>query len=253
MIQAFIVVLREGFEAFLIVAIILAYLEKTRQFSLKPPVYWGIAASVIASAGMGWLIYQGVNGPLWEGIFGLVSAFMVAGMVVHMWRTAPHLKKDMEAGLHKATVEKAGAAAWFGVFLFTVLMITREGMETALLILQIHEPQILTGIFFGIAAAGSLAMLWAKFGHRINLKAFFQVTAIFLMLFVVQILIYSFHEFSEAGILPNSEHFHAITEVISPDGLYGKWFSLAMVGVCALWLLAVSILDCVNPKTKPLA
>lgn len=241
MIQAFIVVLREGFEAFLIVAIITAYLKRTRQFALLPAVYWGIFTSVIASAGMGWLIYDGINGPLWEGILALVSAFMIAGLVWHMWKTGPHLVSDMESGLQKATMQRAGGAAWFGVFSFTTLMITREGMETALLMIQVQDPQIWAGIFLGIAAAGSLALMWAKFGHRINLKLFFQVTAVFLFLFVLQVLMYAFHEFSEAGILPNSEAFHTATEPYSADGLYGKWFSLGMVVICAVWLLAASL------------
>ncbi len=251
MMQAFIVILREGFEAFLIVAIIAAYLKKTNQTVLLPAVYWGIGASVAASAGMGYLLYQGVNGPFWEGVFGLVSAVMVAGLVIHMWKTAPHLKSDMESGIRKATAEKAGLGAWLGVFAFTVLMIAREGMETALLILQIHEAEILSGIFLGILAASAMALLWARFGHRINLKAFFQVTAIFLLMFVVQILIYSFHEFTEAGIIPNSEFLHAATEPFSPDGLYGKWFSLGMVFICAGWLAVTSIFYRPKPKLVP--
>lgn len=249
MIQAFIVVLREGFEAFLIVAIILAYLNKSGQRSLIPAVYWGIGASVMASGGMGWLLYQGVNGPLWEGIFGVVSAFLVAGLVIHMWRTAPHLKKDMEAGLREATAQKAGRGAWMGVFVFTVFMISREGMETALLILQIiGDPQVLTGIGLGVLGAVAFAVLWEKFQHLINLKIFFQTTAVFLMVFVLQILIYSFHEFTEAGLLPNSEFLHAATEPYSPDGLYGKWFSVGMVAVCALWLAGASLAEKLRPK-----
>ena len=248
MIQAFIVVLREGFESFLIVAIILAYLRKTNHLSLMPAVYWGVAASVLASAGMGFLLYQGMNGPFWEGVFGLVSAVMVTALVIHMWRTAPHMKKDMESTLQKATDKKAGAGAWSAVFLFTVLMIAREGMETALLILQIHEPKILSGIFLGLLAAASMAFVWARFGYLINLKLFFQVTAIFLLLFVLQILIYSFHEFTEAGVLPNSEFLHASTEPFSPEGLYGKWFSLGMVLICAVWLALASLGECLAKK-----
>ena len=154
-----------------------------------------------------------------------------------MWRTAPHLKKDMEHRLTEVTKGKPRKAAFFGVFLFTLFMISREGMETALLLLQIHEPRIVAGIFLGVLAAGGMAFLWACFGHLIDIKLFFQVTAIFLFLFVLQILIYSFHEFTEAGIFPNSEALHTATEPFSPEGLYGKWFSLVMVGGCGLWLV----------------
>ena len=123
-----------------------------------------------------------------------------------------------------------------GVFIFTVLMIAREGMETALLLLQIHEPRIVAGVTLGVLAAAGMSFLWTRFSSLINLKLFFQVTAIFLLLFVGQILIYSFHEFTEAGIFPHSEALHAATEVFSPEGLYGKWFSLGMVFICAVWL-----------------
>ena len=84
---------------------------------------------------------------------------------------------------------------------------------------------------------------WARLGHLINVKRFFQVTGIFLLLFMVQVAIYSFHEFAEAGLLPNSEVLHAATEKFSPDGLYGKWFSVAMLSVCAAWLLGALLLD----------
>lgn len=241
MLQSFIIILREGFEAFLIVAIILAYLNKTHHYSLAPAVYWGIGASVLASACMGWLLYQGFNGPFWEGVFGLVSAVFVTVFIVHMLNTAPHLKHEMETGLHKAVTGKAASSAWLGVFTFTVFMITREGMETVLLILQVQDPQIWTGIFLGVAASAGMAYLWVRYNHFINLKVFFQVTALFLLLFVIQILIYSFHEFTEAGVLPYSEFLHSATEMFSPEGYYGKWFSLLMIGICALWILASGI------------
>lgn len=60
---------------------------------------------------------------------------------------------------------------------------------------------------------------------------------------MIQVGIYAFHELSEAGVFPNSDALHAATEAYSPDGLYGKWFSLIMVGVCALWLLTAWVAD----------
>ncbi len=65
---------------------------------------------------------------------------------------------------------------------------------------------------------------------------------------MVQVGIYSFHEFAEAGLLPNSEILHAATEKLSPDGLYGKWFSLVMISVCALWLTGSWVADRVRPS-----
>lgn len=247
MLQSFIIVLREGFESFLIVAVILAYLRKTGQRWLAPAVYLAIATSILVSAALGYMLMQGVNQSLWEGVLGVVAIIMVGSLVIHMWRTAPRLKKRMEQRLDQVSSKTSRLMAFGGVFLFTVLMISREGMETALMLLQVHTGQIVTGALLGLGAAAALSWAWARFGHLINMKRFFQVTGIFLLLFMVQIAIYSFHEFSEAGILSSSEAtndaIHAATEAFSPDGVYGKWFSVVMIAVCALWLLGAWIAD----------
>jgi high-affinity iron transporter len=250
MLQAFIIVLREGFESFLIIAITLAYLGKTGQSNLIPAVYSGVIASVLVSAALGYWLYQGASGPLWEGVFALVSAVLIGAFVIHMWKMAPHLKQDMEKRLTKATAGKPARVASLGVFLFTVFMISREGMETALLLMQIHTSEIVTGMVLGLLAVIAMALLWLKLSIMINLKLFFQVTAIFLMLFVAQVLLYAFHEFTEAGIFPNSEALHAATEVYSPDGLYGKWFSLGMVFICGIWLLGAWVKEMISNSNK---
>ena len=116
-------------------------------------------------------------------------------------------------------------------------------METALLLMQVHNSQLVSGAILGLVAAGLFAWGWARFGHLINVKRFFQVTGIFLLLFMIQVAIYSFHEFAEAGLLPNSEVLHTATEKFSPDGIYGKWFSPLMISFCALWLLGAWLID----------
>jgi high-affinity iron transporter len=248
MLQPFIIILREGFESFLLVAVILAYLRKSGQRSLVPAVYVAIIASLFASMALGYVLMQGVNQSLWEGVLGVVAIVMVASLVIHMWRTAPKLREKMDQRLSEASTDKSRLAAFGGVFLFTALMITREGMETALMLLQLrNNPRMIGGALLGLVAAAALAWSWARFGHLINLKRFFQVTGIFLLLFMVQVGIYSFHEFSEAGVLPNSDFLHEATEKFSPDGLYGKWFSLLMISVCAFWLLVGWVKDRLKP------
>jgi high-affinity iron transporter len=247
MFNAFIIVLREGFEAFLIVAIIFSYLRKTGQGWLTPAVYAAIAAAAAASAGIGYWLSQateGVNQALWEGILGVIAIVLVATLIVHMRRVAPRLKQTMHKRLDEATTGRPGGLAFIGVFIFTLLMITREGMETALLLLQIKDQsQLLIGALIGLAAAMLLAVAWAHYGHLINMKRFFQVTSIFLVLFLIQIAIYTFHEFTEAGIFPNSEALHAATEAWSPDGKYGQWFSMSIVVVCIGWLIGAFFTD----------
>ena len=242
MFNALMIVFREGFEAFLTVAIIMAYLRKTDRDWLRPAVYAGIGVSVIASFALGWLL-QSVNQPLWEGVLGLVAAVLVATFVIHMWRTAPRMKREMETRLDRYSSPASRFLAAAGVFAFTVLMVTREGMETALMLIQVRNGRFIIGSLLGILAAAAMSWAWAHFGHRINVRRFFQVTGLFLLLFTVQIIFYSIHEFSEAELLPNNEAIHLATEPFSPVGLYGKWFSVLMVGVCAAWLLAMSMKD----------
>lgn len=269
MLNSFIIVLREGFESFLLVAVILSYLRKSGQKWLTSAVYVGIILALSASAALGYLLKLGVddlglerlfgatmggylnqflgNEALREGILGLVAIVMVGSLVIYMWRTGPKVQQRMKERLDTVSSRSSRFAAVAGVFLFTFLMITREGMETALMLLQVRGSEILTGAVLGLCAAGGFAWGWAKFGHLINVKRFFQVTGIFLLLFMVQVGIYSFHEFSEAGLLPNSDVLHAATEKFSPDGIYGKWFSLIMVSLCALWLLLGWLKDRFKP------
>ena len=101
-------------------------------------------------------------------------------------------------------------------------MITREGMETALL---------MNALLFQVRSVPDsrrrgrrdncgrvVAWLWSRYGHHVNLARFFQVTAVFLLVFVVQLLIYGFHELTEANIFPYSEPLHWATEPYGPDG-----------------------------------
>lgn len=247
MLQALIIVFREGFEAFLTVAIIFAYLKKTDRDWLRPAVWWGIGLSVITSAALGWWL-QRVNQPVWEGVLALVAAVLVATFVIHIWRVAPTLKRDMETRLESHASKGSSVWAWLGVFGFTVLMITREGMETALMLIQVRQGQFILGCLLGLAAAAAMSWLWAHYGHRINIKRFFQVTGLFLLLFTVQIVFYAIHEFAEAELIPNYQAIHDATEPYSADGRYGLWVVVGMLAICAIWLAGVTALDRVRAR-----
>ena len=241
MIQAFVITLREGIEAFLIVAISLAYLKKTGRRPLLPAVYWGIGVSVVLSVIAGFLLAKANNQALWEGILALTAAVLVASLTVHMWRAGRRMKSEIEGRLEASSL-KVGRAAFLGVFAFTVLMITREGMETALLmdqlIFTIKSTQVASGAVAGTLAAVVIAWLWSRYGHRVNLARFFQVTAVFLLVFVVQLAIYGFHELTEANIgIPNSEALHWATEPFGPDGRYGQYLTYMLVLLPVGWLL----------------
>ena len=244
MFQAFVITLREGLEAFLIVAISLAYLRKSGQHQLVPAVRWGIGASIVVSVAAAYLFSRASNQALWEGVLALAAAVLVATLIVHMWRHAKRLKKEIESHLGEAAL-RAGGKAFAGVFFFTLLMMTREGMETALLMgtlfFQIKTTSIIAGALLGTACAAAAAWLWSKYGHRVNLALFFQVTAVFLAVFVVQLFIYGFHELTEANIFPYSEPLHAATEPYGPDGRYGVWLSYGLILLPLAWLIVAGM------------
>ena len=246
MLQAFIITLREGLEAFLIIAISLAYLRKSGRQQLVPAVHWGIAASVVLSIGAAILFQRASNQALWEGVLALTAAILVASLIVHMWRHAKTIKRDIEHRL-SVSVAQVGMQAAAGVFLFTLLMITREGMETALLMGTLVAQgssalNLMLGAAGGVMAAAALAWLWSRYGHRVNLALFFQVTAVFLAVFVVQLLIYGFHELTEANLFPGSEALHWATEPYGPDGVYGQYLSYMLVLLPMGWLAVSAVM-----------
>jgi high-affinity iron transporter len=256
MFPAFVITLREGLEAFLIIAISLAYLRKTGRRELVPAIHWGIGVSILVSIGAGMLLAQARNQALWEGVLGIVAAVLVASLTVHMWRAGRHMKKEIEGRLAASSL-RVGRAAFWGVFGFTLLMITREGMETAMLmnalIFQMHAMDIVAGAAAGTLIAAFIAYLWSRYGHRVNLGRFFQVTAVFLLVFVVQLLIYGFHELAEANVLPNSEALHWATEPYGPDGAYGQYLTYLLVAMPLGWLALSTLFNRNSPSRSQTA
>jgi high-affinity iron transporter len=253
MLQAFVITLREGLEAFLIIAISLAYLRKSGRAALVPAVHWGIGGSIVLSIVAGVLLARASNQALWEGILALVAAVLVTSLTVHMLRAGKRMKREIESSLQRSS-ERLGRSAFLGVFGFTLLMITREGMETALLmntlLFNVQAPLILAGAVAGTVAAAFVAFLWSRYGHRVNLSRFFQVTAVFLLVFVVQLVIYGFHELTEANLFPGSEGLHAATEAYGPDGIYGQYLTYMLVALPLGWL-AISTLLGGNRSSTP--
>jgi high-affinity iron transporter len=237
MLQALVITLREGFEAFLIVAISLSYLRQSGREPLTRAVHWGIVIAVGVSALGGYLLYHAANQEWLDGPLAMIAAVSVTWMVVHMWRAGRRMKGDIESHLRESSI-KPGAAAFAGVFLFTLLMVTREGVETALLLMQLRETvHLALGAAIGVAGAAGVAWLWSRYGHRVNLALFFQVTAIFLFVFVVQLLIGGTHEMSEQHFLPFSDQIHSATEAWGPDSAFGHLLSYLLVVLPLAWLV----------------
>jgi high-affinity iron transporter len=240
MLQMLVVTLREGIEAFLIVAIAIAYLRKTGRNGLVPAAWWGTAVAVTLSFVLGVFLAEFVVLPIWEAVLAAVAAALVISMVVYMLKHAKKLRGEIGGRLETAS-QSPGTGAWVGVFLLVLLMITREGMEmafiTATLARQGESVHMLWGALIGVALAALLAWGWSRYGHRINLGLFFQVTSIFLVLFALQLLVYSFHEATEANALPlDNSYWHIATEPYGPEGEYGAMLTYALVLLPGLWI-----------------
>jgi high-affinity iron transporter len=245
MLQSLIIALREGLEAFLIVGITLAYLRQTGRAALVSAAHWGIGVSVLTCFAAGWALGQAESQPLWEGSLAVVAAVLVISMVIYMLKAARHLKQRIHARL-EASVAKTGAAAWFGVFAFVVLMITREGMETTLMLRSLVAIggawDMVTGALLGVSFAALIAWCGARFGARIDLPRFFQVTSVFLLLFAVQLVFYAFHEFTETGLLPiDNEYWHLATEPYAPEGEYGSLITSLLLFIPLAWYAVISL------------
>jgi len=238
--QILLVTLREGIEMFLIVAIAAAYLRKTGRAALLPAVTWGTATAVLVSVVLGvWLAEVAVT-PKWESLLALIAAVLVISMVIYMLKAAKEMRRHIGARL-EAAAQGADRTAWLGVFLFVVFMISREGMETAFitasLFRQTDTAHFVWGALGGLGLAGLLAWAWSRYGHLIDLGLFFRVTSIFLLLFAVQLLIYAFHEATEANLLPlDNAYWHIASEPYGPEGEYGALLTYALVLIPAAWL-----------------
>jgi high-affinity iron transporter len=240
--QGFTIALREGIEAFLIVALTLSYLKRTGREGLARAVYAGIGVSVATCAGAGVLFARAARKSLWEAILALVAAILVGSLLVYMKRVSARLKSDIEGRLEARAKAASRSRALWGVFGFTVLMITREGMETALLIatalFQLKSSSVFGGLALGLVAAAVIGVAWTRLGRGVDLPALLNVSAVFLAIFLVQLLLYSVHEFSEAGLLPNSQAIHDATEILGPDGMIGHLLAYALAVIPTVWLAA---------------
>ena len=228
---------------FLIVAIAATYLRRTGRASLLSAVAWGASVAVAVSIVLGvWLAETAVT-PKAESFLALVAAILVISMVIYMLSAAKHLRREIGERLEAAATVPS---AWLAVFLFVVLMITREGMETAFitasLFRQTETAPFVLGAIAGLVLAASLAWAWSRYGHRVDLALFFRVTSVFLLLFAVQLLLYAFHESTEANLLPiDNAYWHLATEPYGPEGEYGAMLTYALVLVPAAWLAVAGL------------
>ena len=235
MLQAFIVTLREGVEAALIIGITLAYLNKIQRPDLRKPVYIALAAAFAASIGVAILLSRfQFNEDLFEGWVMLAAAFFVVTMIVFMMRTGRKLKGQIEEKIGSL----AGRGSQIGVFLFVFLMVLREGAETVLILsaVSLDSSALMSflGTLFGVIAAVLFGVTFVKGSVRINLQKFFRVTTVILFFVAAQLVVSGLHELSENGVLPSSKREMAI---IGPIVRNDFFFFVTIVALAGLMVL----------------
>jgi high-affinity iron transporter len=238
LLSAFLIALREGVEASLVVGIILVYLSRTGRAHLARFAWFGVAAAVALSLGIAIALdrYR-ISEDGFEGIMLLVAAAFVITMIVWMNRVARHLKKEIEQKVEAYAAQVGDAAGW-GIFLFVFLMVVREGAELAIILRAVEMSteglQVWIGTLVGVAAAVAVGVFFFKGTLKIPLQRFFAATSIILMLVVFQLAITGLHELSEAQWLPSSKTEMAVVGPIVRNDLF---FFVFIFGAAALLVM----------------
>jgi len=236
--SAFLIALREGVEAALVVGIILVYLSRTGRSYLTRFVWYGVAAAAALSLGVAVALERWhISEDGFEGLMLLAASVFVVTMIVWMNRVARHLKKQIEEKV-ELYAERAGRAAGLGIFLFVFLMVLREGAELALILraveLSTEGLQTWIGTIAGMGAAVAVGLFFFKGTLRVPLHRFFAVTSVILMLVAFQLALTGVHELSEARWLPPSKAEMAILGPIVRNELF---FFVFIFGAAMLLIL----------------
>jgi len=209
---AFVIALREGIEAALIVSIILAYLRQLGRTDRSRIVWWGTGAAIAVSALLGTVIFaagaefEGVAEQVFEGLVTLTAVGVLTWMIFWMRRQGARIRSELQEKVDSALL--TGGLALAALAFFAVL---REGVETALFLFAAAKgtavetggvgPQLL-GAVLGLGLAIALGVLLYRGGIRLNLRTFFRVTGWILIVVAAGLFAYSVHELQEAGWFP---------------------------------------------------
>jgi FTR1 family protein len=235
MLQAFIITLREGVEASLIVGIIFAYLSKIGRHELKRTVFWALGAALAASVAVAVVISRlQFNPDIFEGWVMLAAAAFVISVIWFMQKTARNIKGQIE-GKISHLVENTSK---LGLFLFVFLLVLREGVETVLILsaVSLNSTEILsfTGTLLGVTVSVVFGVLFIRGSVKINLQRFFRVTSVILYFVTFQLIVSGLHELSENGILPSSA---AEMRLIGPIVRNDLFFFVTMLALAGLMIL----------------
>ena len=235
MLQTLIITLREGAEAALVIAIAIAYLRKIGRQELLSTVYRAFVSAVIASFGFAWVLSRlHLGEDAYEGWTLLASAVFVLSMVLWMNRHARGLRGQIENELQ----QQSGAGSRWGIFLFVFLMILREGVETVLMLAAVSFDTSgvldIAGVVLGLGLAVLFGVSFVRGTIRVNLRNFFRMTTVILVVVVVQLAITGLHELSESQVLPSSRQEMALIGPIVSNEVFFFVAILALAGAMLL-------------------
>ncbi|MFD8304038.1 iron uptake transporter permease EfeU [Streptomyces sp. NPDC059690] len=229
MFSNYLIGLREGLEASLVVCILIAYLVKTGRRDAIRPIWIGISIAVLIAMGFGCVLEFGSQELTFQaqeglgGTLSVVAVGLVTWMVFWMRRTARHLKSELHGKLDAALAMGTGA-----LVATAFLAVGREGLETALFVwASVHAasdgtPRPLIGVALGLATAVLLGWLFYRGALKINLAKFFTWTGGMLVVVAAGVLAYGFHDLQEADVIPGLTHLaFDISGTIPPDSWYG--------------------------------
>lgn len=226
--------LREGLEAALVIGILVAYLVKSNRRALLPQVWLGIGVAVVVSFAFGAILTLGPQGLSFEaqeaigGTLSILAVALITWMIFWMGKTARFLKSNLENALEKAI--SVGKGAIVGMALIAV---GREGLETALFLWAGIQAAGSTsgpivGATLGLVTAIVLGYLIYRGAVKLNLRAFFQWTGVFLVIVAGGVLAYGIHDLQEAGILPG---LHTLAFDVSAQVPPSSWYGTALKGI----------------------
>jgi high-affinity iron transporter len=241
MFESFVIMLREGIEAALVVAIILVVLKRSGRRDLERAVFRGVGLAVVASIGAAVALnLLAIDDDAYEGGLYLVSALFVGSMMGWMHRKARSLRADVEQRVRRAAATgsaRDGKGAWMlGGFAF--LMVFREGAEAVMFLSAVNltTDALLSfiGSVLGLGLAVVFCVMFVRGSLKVNLRRFFTVTEWVLGIFVIQLLVNGYHESAEAGLLPATQKSMAL---LGPIVRNNSLFILAIVAIpLFIWL-----------------
>ena len=238
MISSFLIALREGAEAALVVGIVLVYLDRTGRAYLARFVWAGVglAAALSLAAAIALERWQ-ISEDGFEGLLMLLAAVFVVSMIVWMNRVARHLRKEIEQRI-ESFAQKTDLAAGLGLATFVFLMVLREGAELAFILraveLSTEGIAVWIGTGLGLALAIAVGFFFFEGTLKIPLGRFFSVTSAILMIVAAQLALTGFHELSEAMWIPSGKREMAI---VGPIVRNEYFFFVVILGAAALLIL----------------